>query len=259
MLPLVSQETYLAHHGVKGQQWGVRRGPPYPIEDKILRKGSRVNSVSVTKDSERIKSTRRVFTYNPDDSWDSAVYKGPFGKLLLQYKYPIYGMVGAPIYEHQFEVVRDLKMPTSKERVDEFIDLYRHKKMRTIKDLREVQKIYGEYYGQDSDISRLNLKKLRTDDDWKKAYELFGHVLENGRKFKSASWYIDAMSKKYDAMVDDNNVNLYNRAHDPIVIFNANKNLRTIAEANMVTLQEVEENYEKIRAELEKDGEKVKL
>ena len=23
---------YLAHHGVKGQQWGLRNGPPYPIE-----------------------------------------------------------------------------------------------------------------------------------------------------------------------------------------------------------------------------------
>lgn len=24
---------YLAHHGVKGQKWGVRHGPPYPLKD----------------------------------------------------------------------------------------------------------------------------------------------------------------------------------------------------------------------------------
>lgn len=24
---------YLAHHGIKGQKWGVKNGPPYPLED----------------------------------------------------------------------------------------------------------------------------------------------------------------------------------------------------------------------------------
>lgn len=26
--------AFLAHHGIKGQKWGVRRGPPYPLGDK---------------------------------------------------------------------------------------------------------------------------------------------------------------------------------------------------------------------------------
>lgn len=25
---------YFAHHGIKGQKWGVRRGPPYPLGEK---------------------------------------------------------------------------------------------------------------------------------------------------------------------------------------------------------------------------------
>ena len=29
---------YLVHHGIKGQQWGVKNGPPYPL-DKISTKG----------------------------------------------------------------------------------------------------------------------------------------------------------------------------------------------------------------------------
>lgn len=30
--------SFLRHHGVKGQEWGVRNGPPYPIETG-MRKG----------------------------------------------------------------------------------------------------------------------------------------------------------------------------------------------------------------------------
>ncbi len=26
--------TYIAHHGIKGQEWGVRNGPPYPLSEK---------------------------------------------------------------------------------------------------------------------------------------------------------------------------------------------------------------------------------
>lgn len=26
---------YIAHHGIKGQKWGVKNGPPYPLDSKI--------------------------------------------------------------------------------------------------------------------------------------------------------------------------------------------------------------------------------
>lgn len=29
---------YLIHHGIKGQKWGVRNGPPYPLKDSVKRK-----------------------------------------------------------------------------------------------------------------------------------------------------------------------------------------------------------------------------
>ena len=55
----------LSHHGVKGQEWGVRNGPPYPIEDKVLKKGTRINSVSSRYiDSEAYrKNGKPIYTY----------------------------------------------------------------------------------------------------------------------------------------------------------------------------------------------------
>lgn len=67
-----SDETgnVLAHHGVKGQKWGVRNGPPYPIDkskksDKI--EGQRAPKISEDKfinyalDYDRAPDKARVF------------------------------------------------------------------------------------------------------------------------------------------------------------------------------------------------------
>ena len=27
--------SYLSHHGIKGQKWGIKNGPPYPIEKQV--------------------------------------------------------------------------------------------------------------------------------------------------------------------------------------------------------------------------------
>jgi hypothetical protein len=31
----MSYESYLSHHGIKGQKWGVENGPPYPLNDVV--------------------------------------------------------------------------------------------------------------------------------------------------------------------------------------------------------------------------------
>ena len=28
-------DSYLAHHGIKGQKWGIKNGPPYPLNNDI--------------------------------------------------------------------------------------------------------------------------------------------------------------------------------------------------------------------------------
>ena len=34
---------YLMHHGIQGQKWGVRNGPPYPLDPKTIRNPFKMN------------------------------------------------------------------------------------------------------------------------------------------------------------------------------------------------------------------------
>lgn len=41
----------LVHHGIKGQQWGVRNGPPYPLDEK--------KSAAIKKSSSKEKQVQK--------------------------------------------------------------------------------------------------------------------------------------------------------------------------------------------------------
>jgi hypothetical protein len=65
---MCSNKYELYHHGIKGQKWGVRNGPPYPLEKTVLKKGTRLNSVSTYNDSTKYKNRKAwMYTYNPKD------------------------------------------------------------------------------------------------------------------------------------------------------------------------------------------------
>lgn len=255
-----SSEDTLEHHGIEGQKWGVRRGPPYPIEDKTLRKGERLKSTTykyANADSYK-KSGVPMYTYNSNDEWDRKVYTGPFAKYNILYRGAMF------IAEHEYEVVKDLKMPTKQERMDEFKDLYNSKKFgkKVLKEMRSVQdRMVKIKVGNEKDqemFKNVNLKNLKTEDDWKAAYMIFNHAMEAAHAFKSTSEYLKRMSDKYDAMVDDNNQGWYNDAHDPVIIFRANEALKSIG-TKYLTTNDILDSYNSVSLELAKKGELPKL
>lgn len=286
----------LMHHGRKGQKWGVRNGPPYPIDDKVLAKGTRLNSVTGAFDPhqhpEEYKNPinqlnflrkyvtdlyighndKWVYTYRPDDKHDKNVYEGPFAKYLIM------GRGAEVVLRHEMETVKDLKMPNKAERVKEFTDLVDSKKYgkQVKKDIKDVQDMLIKYrVGNSKEQERyknFNVKKMDTSnkDDVKTAYEMFSHAMENISRYKSTQQYAKNISEKYDAMVDDNNQGIYNNAHDPIIIFRANEALKAVGENKLVSNKEktvgtqvrsdeIIEAYNAISKELAKEGKNVKL
>lgn len=224
-----------------------------------LKAGTRLNSVTGRYfDADKYKDSGKwVYTYRDDDSWDNKVYKGPFAKYLVMYR-------GAQfIAEHKYETVKDLKMATEKDRIDEFKNL----DMKQLsKDLKSVQDTLVRYNvgneKEQADYRKFNPDRIETDDDWRVAYNIFSHAMEASYYYKSTSEYCKQIAAKYDAMVDDNNKDIYNKTHDPIIIFRANEALKKIEDQPMtkfITVREILDNYEAVKAELAKEGMKVKL
>lgn len=69
-------ELYIAHHGIKGQKWGERNGPPYPLEGhtrnqkknfKQFAKDWQHGKLSDNKTFKRMRDTEEYKTQR--DSW----------------------------------------------------------------------------------------------------------------------------------------------------------------------------------------------
>ena len=272
------------HHGVRNYQYkdgsltpagreryGVgpardKNGTPYPVEDKVLPKGTKLNSIEYalnpsdwTKHPEESAAYKKKwkYTYNPKNEWDSKVYRGPFsvyksnrGQYLLE--------------DVSYEVKRDLKMPDSKERYEAFKKVYDENKKVAVKDLSNVQgilKSYGfsEYPNErDRKSATVDLSNLKTEDDYKAAYDVFNHAMDNVEAFKTTKKYKKLMEKNFDAMVDDNNQGVYNDAQDPIIIFNR-KDLKKLGSTDYNVLANMYKNYTDVKTELNKKGKAVKL
>ena len=261
------------HHGVRKYQYkdgsltpagreryGVgpardKNGTPYPIEDKVLRKGTKLNSIEYVFDPSDFKKKWK-YTYNPKNEWDSKVYRGPFSIYKSNWgKFPLKDV--------SYEVKRDLKMPNSKERYEAFKKVYDENKKVAVKDLKIVQwrlKNYGfsEYADERAKKSvAVDLSNLKTEDDYKAAYDVFNHAMESVNSFKTTKKYAKLMKKNFDAMVDDNNQGVYNDAQDPIIIFNK-KDLKWL-NTDFKVLDNMYNNYTDVMGELNKQGKAVKL
>ena len=261
--------TYLSHHGIKGQKWGVQNGPPYPLERQTMQKGTRLESVMDMSTAlnrvvfEDDKYTKRpLYTYNPNDEWDRKVYRGAFAV------YKSGGDLNVPMYKAIYETKKTLKMPTSQQRIDEFEALAKSNPNQTLKDLKDIRNQLQKFVNQAGSQASPQMKKSLADWDGKTlpknetelkaCYSMLQNGMENVSAWKTTQKYVERMASKYDAMVDDNNVNVYNLAHDPVIVFNVEKSLRYI-DLQSISANEIAKSYAEVKNELKKQGLNIQL
>lgn len=105
---------YISHHGIEGQRWGVRNGPPYPLQlnrtkiegferikdkpslnvnlrysDLTVPKGTITSRLSLTP-VENVKNVRKYIslTSEPEDKWVTMFEKG-YNEQLYVHKYSV--------------------------------------------------------------------------------------------------------------------------------------------------------------------------
>lgn len=234
---------YLAHHGIKGMKWGVRRfqkkdGSLTPAGKKryaeydpvvLAKKGETVNHVSDVP----------LKTFRKGKSIYVSKGKADLDNYLLTMAMQSNSSDGT-IANTKITVLNDLISPSEKARVKEFVDLYSDNKATMAKDIAKAKR--------ESSFIKLRSEEALTKKyqkaDPEKVYEVFAKTLNANENGKTA--YFDHLKEKgYNAWVDDNDVK-YNKvgSKTAMAVFDTFKDLK-VSEVETYSDDYVQELFSK--------------
>lgn len=226
---------FIQHHGIKGQQWGIRNGPPYPINKEkkrlTIKKGTHFQRLSVYDES--VSKGHAYVTFLKKDSQH---YRGFFTHhLKLNNK-------GKTVYAVDMVAKKDMFSPSKIERAKTFTELYKKDKIFR----KELGNYYKDSISYITPRSRRHYQKkfsnLDNKDLMTKGYEVFTRSLGGNEYIRSK--YFKALSKKgYDFVRDD--LDGRKLGIEPSIIFDRNKSTKylgqskvNLKEANKIFIKE---------------------
>lgn len=224
----------LSHHGVKGQQWGVLHGPPYPInqQDHVtrIRKGTTIKRLSVNDESAAKGHAYVTFLKS-----DTEHYKGFFGARLSAIHR------GKDVYSITMNAKQDLISPSKQERVKTFLELYM--------DDPVIAKELGDYHKSDyhaftplpksfyeRQYSRLNAEQLKS-----KGYDTFVRSI-GGNEYIRSAYFKKLAQKGYSFVNDDQDAGRFGKA--PSIIFDREKSTE-YKNQNVVSKKEIMDTWKR--------------
>lgn len=204
----------LSHHGIRGQQWGIRHGPPYPIDPKnpgdiTIKKGTTFKRLSIHQ--ENAAKGHAYVTYLKKDSEH---YKGFFAARLKAIN------KGATVYTIDMKATEELKAPSKQKRLETFLELYKSDPV-IAKELGSYHKDDWHYFTPlprkfyEIRYSMLNPEKLR-----EKGYETFVRSI-GGNEYVRGQYFKRLSEKGYSFVTDDMDAGRFGK--EPSIIFDREK------------------------------------
>lgn len=147
----MTDHIYLAHHGIKGQKWGVRNGPPYPLQGGSYSRGSPKHRHGRAFSNERRDKKHRdstiesgtlikTLSYDPNRTKGVDMFYGTYKNMdVQQYRSLFNKKVPVPVYDEngneigmdqcykfsiQNKVCKDMKIASEDSGAKAFSNLY---------------------------------------------------------------------------------------------------------------------------------------
>lgn len=172
-------EYFIEHHGIKGQKWGVRNGPPYPL-DSSKSTGKRLKTTS--------KNSKRKNEFAPElllpafiIAWDAAILTIGIGDLVKKSK-PVSKLIG----KHRDKKLSELR---ATETIDKKSGLHlKNKEMTEKQDMKAVNRDRGTF---EDEGTYSNCTWCTTAYDLRRrGFDVYaGKTIKGFTNSEIASWY----------------------------------------------------------------------
>ena len=212
--------AYLAHFGVKGMKWGVHKKiDSINASDRTIKSGTTIQNISK---SEYKSGGKRIYASYTD--YDKALYRDMMGN----FEYNGKG------YINTMHVKKDIKIPSDRKLVDEFVKMAKQDPASVAKDLASADKVNRFFARSEKHYSR-KISSISSTDT-RSAEKLTKRYIQNtsGRSSMSLSagkFYRELSKQGYGAISDVNDRD--GSSQDPLIIFDVSNSLGKVKSTKM--------------------------